>query len=469
MVAQSIGTKLVSVLGQLILAYYLFPRDYQLISLAFAVTALARAVESGGTREVLLYRGAELAKWRDAGFWYSLAMGLAASVAVVLMAPVAAQFYSESAIKGLATGIALLPITASLSTVPLADLQVHGRFRRLASITAVTGISQTVVTVASAMQGLGPWSFVLGALAAECLRFVLAWKSVKYRPSMRAAFALWPLIWRDTRPLIAVSLVTVLIQQIDYILLGVYHPEQLGFYFFAYGLASQTSQILGSQVSAVMTPILCSINQDPGRQLRGSLRAFQMLAAVVFPATFLQCALVDPVFRLLLPEKWLAAIPYTEILSLGLGINIISSLCWSVMKSQGRFNEVFRLTAVSALLFVAGVYVAASAGTAVTVAWCVVVLCAAYTPLVLWLSIEKLKGTPRDVWSVLSVPILASVWSFLISKLADSLMRLDSGASLARVILVASMFAANYVVALAVLRHPSLSLLRTVLRTGSLT
>jgi O-antigen/teichoic acid export membrane protein len=453
---QAVASKGVSILGQILLAYVLYPDDFELIALAFSVVALARVVEAGGIREVLLYRGNEFSSLRKAGFWFSLLLGISASALILLLAPTAAVVYGRPVLAQLAGALAILPILASLSTVPLAQLQLDCRFRVIAKIFAARSVTQTLVTLAAAGIGMRVWSFVVGMLVAEVVALGFAWSAAPAQIGLQLNALKWPALWRGAFPLAAVSLVTVVIQQVDYMVLGMLHADQLGYYYFAYNLSSQPAQLIGAQIATVMLPLLCSISTDASRQLRGTLRAFHILSAICFPIAFLQVALADPLFSLVLPHRWLHAVPYAQILSLGLGINILSSVCWASMKAQGRFWTVWWLTAGSAVLFCAAIVIAARLGTAIAVAWCVVGLCLIYTPLLVWTTIRPLGGNVVDALNVFRTPAICGTVALVVSRGVDAWLNSAAASALVRAVIISGLFAVIYLGSMRAARHPTL-------------
>jgi len=455
MISQALGTKLSSILGQLALAWLLFPEHFALISLTYTVTAFARALENGGLREVLVHRGASLGTWENPGFWLSLALGCLASVLIVALAPLAAMVYDSREVYSLLMFLAVSPILASLSTVPHARLSSDHRFRALAGLAALQGLSQVIVTVAMAWQGWGAFSFAGGTLASTGLYTVGAWVVSPIPIRWKLELGQWLPLWSDTLSLTLVALVTTVIQQIDYMLLGVFHSKlDVGHYFFAYSLATQTTQVLGSNLSAVFLPVLCKIQNDARRQLQGSIHAFQLLAAIGIPMAFLQCAATDSGFRLFFPEKWLPAIPCCQVLSLGLGLNLLSSLCWSLLKSQGRFRTILMINSVGAVAFTFAVAVASAFGTPLHVAWCVFVLCAVYSPVVLWFSIERIGGGWMDVWRVFQTPAILSTVALAGSWLAESMIPPAGWGTALRLVVVTVVFCLVYGIGLLFSGHP---------------
>ena len=458
MVLQSLLTKLVSILGQIALAYLLLPEHFAAISLTYTVTAFASILENGGLREVLIFRSEKFGELANPGFWLSLTLGSCAGLVIFLAAPWAARLYASPEVYWLLLCLSIQPIVMSLASVPTAELQTAHKFRFLAGVAAIKGVAMTLATVLFAGLGCGAYSFVFGTLFASCLNTIAVWSVCSTRVSPRLEFGKWPTLWSGTLSLSLVGLATALIQQVDYIMLGIFQAKNdLGYYFFAWRVASQAVLLLMQNIANVFHPILCKIQSDPHRQLVASLSAFQILAAIGLPLSFLQCGLIDPAFHLFLPVKWLPAIPIAQILSLGLGLNVLSSLCWSLLKAQGRFNVILVLNWVGAVPYTAAIATAAAYGSIQTVAWVVVVWCAIYSPLALWLSIRSIGGTWRNVVSIFGIPTMTSIAALCVAWQFESLVMQFEWHLLARLLTIAIAFSIIYFVGLKIAKHPLLS------------
>lgn len=470
MISQSLATKLVAVGGQVLLAYLLLPEHFAAISLTYTVTAFARVFENGGLRDVLLQRGSQQGTWWTAGFWLSLLLGCVSGLLIALAAPVAAWMYGSRETGQLLLWLAPSPVIVALATIPLVQLQGQHRFRLIAGMLALQGLVQTAVTVWCASRGFEAFSFVVGTLVSSMVYTASVWFFSPSRVLLEWRFADWQALWGDTFLLSLIALVTTITQQVDYVLLGIFHSKQdVGQYFFAYSLATQITQVLGANMSAVFLPVLCKLQADHRRQLAGSLDAFRMVAVLGIPLAFLQCALTSPGFRIFLPVKWLPAIPLAQVLTLGLGLNLLSGLCWSLLKAQGRFRVLFHATAVFSVVFALAVALVAGIGTPLGVAWCVFCLGAAYSPLVMWLGISPIGGTWRDVGGVYFLPLAGSVTALAASFLAqqmfpfggisDDWWRLAGGTAA---------FVVVYAAILLAVGHPLLGQVRSFLKACSL-
>src|SRR3954470_6728441 len=87
--AQTLGSKLVNMVGQVLLARLLLPEAWGLVGEAYSVTAFAILIQQAGLREILIQRQAHFGRWANPAFWMSLTLGCLGALAMVILAPIA--------------------------------------------------------------------------------------------------------------------------------------------------------------------------------------------------------------------------------------------------------------------------------------------------------------------------------------------------------------------------------------------
>src|SRR5204863_5641395 len=122
MASQTIFTKALSVISQIVLARKLAEKDFTLVALAFAVAAFPSLLQQIGIREVLVQRHSELDKLRGPAFWLCIFIGLIASLGIFLLGPIVAHIYKEPELVGLTNVLAIGAPFGSLMVIPLVVL-----------------------------------------------------------------------------------------------------------------------------------------------------------------------------------------------------------------------------------------------------------------------------------------------------------------------------------------------------------
>ncbi|MBV8652987.1 MAG: oligosaccharide flippase family protein, partial [Alphaproteobacteria bacterium] len=370
---QTVTSRALQVLAQIVLAWLLSPADFGQVSLALAVTTIISAFFSVGLEDILLQRHRAIRLWSGTVFWLSLMVGLIAGIALLIAAPIAALIYNQPRLAGL-IGIAALgaPI-ASLETIPGTIIRARLEFRVLAMASLGEALAASTLSVAFAVVGFGPYSLVLPSPIAAAGRVGALWLIAK--PRIRAFR--WGRRWRMLLPsasaLLGGRLLGTMMSQADYMTLGLVAGEvEVGIYYFAFKLAIQPLRILAGSLSAVLFPTLVQYRDDPARQLDAAIIASQMLSIVVMPACFLQAALAAPALHLFFASKWDAAAPLLQLLSIGFAFDASSWAAGALLAARGEFRRWFVYTAIETptfvLLIAAGALSRGALGVATAVA-----------------------------------------------------------------------------------------------------
>jgi PST family polysaccharide transporter len=434
--AQTFGSKLVNMAGQVILAWILKPDAFGLIGLAYTVTAFAGLIQQAGLREILIHRQAKFARWANPAFWMSLTLGCVGCLAMLALAPVAWWMYEEGPLleSQLLPLILVLAATApfsALDTVPDARLTSEMRFGYLAGVKCFTAIGQMALSIAFALMGFGALSFVLPVPIITAARLALLWgplwrsretSAIRIRPQLQ--IRRWKYLFGDGLTLLLANFFVMLTWQGDYIILGTMHDmKTVGIYFFAFNLSIQTMQVFTSNLTGVLFPALSRLQDDPVHQTRAFLQAAAMLAVVGVPLCLLQAALAGPAVSIAFNSWWQPAIRVLQLLSIGMAIRIVSSPGGSLIQAQGRFKTYLLVNIVNATVFLALVWAGARLGertpswlmwiakdlhAAALVAAAVALYFALIGPIFMYIAVRPGGGTARDVWHVYAGPCAAA-------------------------------------------------------------
>src|SRR5262249_284523 len=101
MTTQTIFTKPLVVVSQLVLAWKLQEEDFALVALALAATAFPSLIQQIGVREVLIQRHHDFDALANPATWLSVTIGLLAALAIAVAGPITAQIYHEPKLIGL--------------------------------------------------------------------------------------------------------------------------------------------------------------------------------------------------------------------------------------------------------------------------------------------------------------------------------------------------------------------------------
>jgi PST family polysaccharide transporter len=423
LLAQTVGTKCVALLGQFALAWLVHGKgQWGNVGLALSVAGLATLIQSGGLIGILVQRGSRIGRWSTAAFWLAVTTGVVASVFLACAAPLAAVVYHSPELQTLVLILACGPVFDGLAVVPQALLQVQLRFRDIGTVQFVGSTLMQLISVILAWRGFGSYSFIIPVPLVAAVRAALFWWMARPKIRRRPQLRRWRYILGDSGLMLATSLFGYLMSQGDYIALGLFHdPQVLDPYFFAFMFSLQTVTLLTQSLTGALFPALSRLKSEPARQAQAFIRATKIMALVAVPACLLQAALAGPILRILFHDKWVSAIPMLRVLSVGMALSLVGAAASNLIVAQGRFVTLFRWSAISAVCFMAAVITAANQGQGLAVAVAVSAFYAVFGPVGVYIAIRTAEGSWREVAQIYLLPLTLSLVAIAPAALAPKL------------------------------------------------
>jgi PST family polysaccharide transporter len=441
LMAQTIGSKIVGMAGQVVLAWLLVPADLGLWGTASIVMGFSGLIQQAGIRETLIHRQRTYHLWANTAFWMSASLGLLGAALTALAAWPAAMFFHEPRLFWMLMFLAATAPIMSLDQVAEAKLQNQLRFGLLAAVNWGVAVAQLGLTILFAVIIPAPYkaySFVLPRPVIALSRLTILWNAGRPPIRWNLHVSRWKYLLSDSATLFTSNLFLMLQWQGDYIVLGRVYADKsiLGVYFLAFNLSIQTMQLFTGNLTGVLFPALSKLQGDPQRQIRAFLDATRLLALVAVPLCLLQMGVADPGVRLFFQDaKWQDAIPVLQALSIGMAFRVVASPGGSLIQAQGRFRVILITNVINAIVFLGLVTAGALAGNvhaasrwlhpATTVGIAVAIYFALIGPIFLYIAIRPSGGTWGDIWRVYAAPMLTSAVAVAVAMYAGSLVPVD--------------------------------------------
>jgi PST family polysaccharide transporter len=455
LVAQTLASKLVTLGGQVALAWYLQPDDFGVVGMAYTVVAFAGLVQQGGQREILIQRQKNFRRWSNVAFWTSIAFAVLASCVMIAAAPLAARIYRTPALMGMLFILAATAPIDALSVVPSARLQIDLRFGTMALFAFAGALATTALSVLFAYRGYGAYSFVLPRPIVGLVQALALWWLTRPPISLAPQVRRWRFMLGDSALIIATWFFYMIFTQGAYMILGILHAAYVvGIYYFAFNLSMQVVAIFMINLWGVLMPALAKLTDQPQRQLEGFLAATRMLAVMGVPVSLLVGAAADPAIRLFFNKKWEPSIHVLEVLSLGMTLMLVGSPGGTLLQARGKFLTMFKLAAGCTVLFLILVTIGAYLGAALSVAVAVACFYGFYGPVNMYVGIRAIGGTWRHVWSVYSLALVPSLLSVGSAYLVARLIPASSSQHWLRLVVISVLSLALYLPLLRLLSPP---------------
>jgi len=302
----SLGSRVIGLVGTLLLVHFLVPAEYGEVTAAQIVTLTAFSVTSLGVGVYLLSnRNLTRAEAFHATCWFLSTGIVAQGIVWALSGPLGAWLEAPN----LGRYMPLFVLSAVLDRItflPERMLLRQLRFRWASLSRAASELVYTALSLTLAWLGFGAMSLAWAYLARAALRFVALVPAVDWRewlePHRLRAATLRAII----RSGVGVSLAQVatnLMRRWDNLLVSVYFgPATMGAYNYAYNLADTPAVAIGEQISDV---VAASFPHAEGPKRQAALiRACTMISLIMFPLAFGLGAVAITVEQAFFNQKW---------------------------------------------------------------------------------------------------------------------------------------------------------------------
>lgn len=370
---QSGASKLVGMVGQLILAVFLLKEDFGLVSLSYTVTAFVTLLTEPGLRIVLIQRQRRLHLWSPMAFWMTAALGIGGAALTLVLAPLVASpwVYDEPRLVGLLGVLAISIPCGTIGVVPMAYLNARLRFKALAVCNLIYIVGLMAMSIFFAWQGWGAISVILPRPIMNAVRSAIAWGMAKPRITWQLHVRRWRYLVGDTSLVFGMQFMRCVIDQGQYIVLGLIHSKDIvGIYYFGYALSLKVIQLIGVNLGRVLFPVFTRINDDPARQMRGYIQAQQAISVVGVPLALLQVVTARPLIHVIYDGKWDASIVVVQVLSAAAAMRLLTLAGTSILQARRKFKANLVMGTVFATILIGASIIGASLGEAdMTAIW----------------------------------------------------------------------------------------------------
>lgn len=315
--------------------------------------ALGQVFADSGLSTALVQRATNSADDEATVFYLNIGVGSVLSLFLCAVSPLVAAFYQQPILKPMLCVMSLEVFQSSFGIVQFALMSREMNFRSQAIISTLSVILSGCVGLAMALTGYGVWSLVGQFVAAGLFRTLLVWIMGDWRLTGRFRKTSLQSIWPFSSMMLASCLLNTVFENLYSIVIGrVYQPAALGLVTRAQGFANFPTGFVTSIITRTTFPAFAQLQADLQLFKSCARKVFRMVAAVHFPAMAGLAVVAAPLVRLLLTDKWIACVPYLQVLAFSGMLYPLHALHVNALLAQGRSDLLLRLEIIKKVLVV---------------------------------------------------------------------------------------------------------------------
>jgi O-antigen/teichoic acid export membrane protein len=352
--AQQLGEQGVRFVVQVVLARILLPEEFGLIAMISVFLTIGNMVAQAGMGSALV-QAKELTE-TDIRTVYTmnLLVGLLMVAALWLSAPFISQFYQQPELVLLLRVMSLAVFLQQLGAVHASLLGRELKYRQVMFANFPGMLISGGVGIAMALNGFGVWALVAQALVMPLITSSLLWKFSGWMPNFALSQAsigkLFPFGWRVA----ANQLLNAVFNNIYVLVIGrIYPVAEVAYYQRAKSFQNLTTMNVLQIFNRVAFPVLSRLNSEKSdRASEGYFKLLTVASWGIIPLIAIMGAVAEPMIVLLLTDKWIATVPYLQVLC-AIGVFMILNVVnVNYLQAKGRADVVLKLSMLSKLFIV---------------------------------------------------------------------------------------------------------------------
>ncbi len=355
--ALRIGFRLIGFVRIAILARLLFPAQFGDFGIVAITLSLLEILTETGINSILIQQKDHFESYIDTAWLISILRGLVISVLMATAAPLISGFFRAPAALPLLYLSSLIPFVRGFINPASIRFQKDLRFHIEFFYRQAINLSEAVAVVILALAFHSASSLVLSLIISAAVEVLLSHLFIRPRPAVKWQVPIaWDIFHRG-KWITGFGILDYIYTTGDNITVGrVLGQAPLGIYQNAYSLSTLPISEISDVFYTVTFPVYVQMRDYPKRLCRAVIKGAVLLSAILLVASLGLYFLADPLIRLLLGPRWLAAIPVVKTLAF-LGFfrgtaNIFNSFFMAVQKTK----YVTYITLASTLGLLATIY-----------------------------------------------------------------------------------------------------------------
>ncbi|MCK0156845.1 lipopolysaccharide biosynthesis protein [Cellulophaga sp. F20128] len=328
---------LINLIVSIILARLLDPKDFGLIAMIGIFMGIGNILMSSGLGQSLIRSTNPDQEDYSTVFFFNFGGSIIMYLILYFTAPLIAQFYKEEALINIIRVFTISFIINSFSMVQFTRLTKEMDFKTQMKVSIPSLIIGGLLGIIMAYNGYGVWSLVYMTLVSSILGVILIWVRTKWSPSFVFNIKKFKYHFNYGYKLTLAAIIDVIFNNAYVLLIGKYFSTtQVGYYDRANNLKQLPVQNISNIIHKVTFPLFVKIKDNDEKLKDVYQRILKLVIFIVAPIMILMAVLAEPLFRFVLTEKWLPAVPYFQILCINGILFPIHSYNLNVLKVKGR-------------------------------------------------------------------------------------------------------------------------------------
>ncbi|PAU93175.1 flippase [Aliifodinibius salipaludis] len=357
--SERFGVQAMQMIIFVVLARILTPEAFGLMGMLAVFIAVSQSLTDSGFGQALIQKKEADEVDFSSVFYINLIVSVVIYGILYVTAPLIASFYGELILIELIRVLGLKFIIAAFAMVQIAKLTKEVQFKKLMIAKLPSTLLGGATGIGAAYMDFGVWSLVIQQLTDQTAYSIQVWIQSKWKP-------IWVFNWQRVKELfdfggkmMASGILNTIYKNIYEVVIGRYFSTaQVGFYTQANKIKQLPVQNISQALSRVTFPVLSEIQDDDKRLKRAYKKIIRQVVFIIAPVMIGAIVIAEPLFRFVLTDKWLPAVPYFQWLCVSGFFYPLNAYNLNILKVKGRGDLFLKLEIIKKVIGVIGIVIA---------------------------------------------------------------------------------------------------------------
>ena len=308
-------TRLLGLFSTLILVRLLTPDDFGVVAMAMVIV---------GFLEVFTHTAVDLALIRDrdasrehydTAWTLEILQGTALAIALVVVAPLAADYFDDQRVTLVIYALALRALVGSFENIGVVAFRRDLEFQKEFWFGVSKKMAMVALTVVAAFTLKSYWALVVGLVGGRVADVLISFSRHPYRPRFSLSKAAE--LWGFSRWLLIGRVGDMVTRKLDeFVIGGELGTMAMGNYFVAADVATAPTEEIVGPMSRGIYPVYSTLLNARPQLIDTFLLVLSSTTYLCVPLGMGLSAIAPNLVPVVLGEKWLAAIPLIEYLGI---------------------------------------------------------------------------------------------------------------------------------------------------------
>lgn len=352
-VSERISSQIIKLIVSIFLARLLEPSEFGLISMLLIFTALAQSIVDSGFGTAFIQKKDADQKDASSIFFFNISIGVLFAGILSLASPLIAEFFQEPILAPITRVLSLVLIINAFSFLQNSILTKTMNFKTQMQVSLIETLTSGVIGIILAYKGFGVWALVIQIISASLLQASLLWFFSSWRPSIIFSLTSLKSMFSFGSKMMVGGIINTFFTRLYETFIGrMFSAVDLGFFTKARTFESSIVQTTSYSLAKVLFPIMVPLQEENNTLKQAFSKTIRLSLFFHFPFMITLLATANPLFRVLLTDKWAPSVPYFQLLCIVGLIYPLHILNLTVLKIKGKSGKILKLEIIKKPLMV---------------------------------------------------------------------------------------------------------------------